>query len=448
MNLSLRQPAINLYEWVSGRRVMARLAELNRTQWLSREELLALQQDKLHCLLKYAYTFVPYYHRLFDQVGFQPDDILTDGASFQKIPTISKAAITDNFDDLITTDPSRRRRLSQSVTGGSTGHPLIFMHDSNFLDYVSADDHRHIQWIGWQFGECHAYIWGTDHEVAIQQALRTRLIDWALNRFVTNAFALSEESMTAFAREIQRKRPKVLVGYASALERFAEFVQEHYLNDIKFLGIVSSAEVLYPNQREMIERTFGCGVLDRYAARELGGIACECPEHTGFHISVEDVYVEILRDGVPVPIGEEGDIVVTNLNNYGMPFIRYHVEDVGQLSNVVCRCGRGLPMMQVVHGRAIDIFETKDGRAIYGSFFIRLLRDISEVKQFQVIQKSYDHIVVSIVKRAPLPPERLAFVERAIKDVMKSEVKVEFRFLESIPPASSGKYRFTVSEVE
>jgi len=252
----------------------------------------------------------------------------------------------------------------------------------------------------------------------------------------------------AFAREIQRKRPKVLVGYASALERFAQFVQEYHLDDIKFLGIISSTEVLYPNQREIIEHTFGCRVLDRYAARELGGIACECSEHMGLHISAEDVYVEILRDEVPVPIGEEGDVVVTNLNNYGMPFIRYHIEDVGRLSDVVCRCGRGLPMMQVVRGRASDMFKTKDGQAVHGHVFNYVLRCIDEVKQFQVIQKSYDYIIVSIVERAPLPPERIAFLERAIRDIMKSEVKVEFQFLQSIPVQSSGKYRFTISEVE
>lgn len=242
------------------------------------------------------------------------------------------------------------------------------MQGDNFRDYVTADIHRHIGWTGWQFGECHAYIWGSDYEVAIQQALRSRLMDWALNRFLTNAFALSEASMSTFAQEIRQKRPTVLYGYASALVRFAEFVQTRRLDDIKFSGVISSAEVLYPSQREIIERTFGCGVIDRYGTRELGGIACECQEHMGLHISAENVYVEILRDEVPVPIGEEGDIVVTNLNNYGMPFIRYHIDNIGQLSDVECRCGRGLPMLQTVHGRVSDLFKTKSGRTIHGEF--------------------------------------------------------------------------------
>lgn len=444
----VRRKAISLYELATGRRFLSRLAELNRTQWLTREELLALQQDKLHRLLEYADSFVPYYRRLFDQVGFQPNDILTDPASFQKIPPISKAVINDNFDEFLTTDLRKRKRLSRNSTGGSTGHPLIFMQDDNFRDHVTADIHRHIEWTGWQLGECHAYIWGGDYEAAAPQVLRSRLMDWALNRFVTNAFVLSEASMAAFIQDIRQKRPKVLFGYASALARFAEFVQAHHLDDIRFLGVISSAEVLYPHQREVIERTFGCGVIDRYGTRELGGIACECQDHKGLHISVENVYVEVLRDGVPVPVGEEGDIVVTNLNNYGMPFIRYETGDVGQLSEVECRCGRGLPMMQIVHGRATDLLKTKDGRTIHRAFFTHLFYDIGEVKQFRVTQKSYDLIVVSIVERSPLPSKRLVFLERAIKDMMQSDVKVEFEFLEAIPLQSSGKYRFIISKVQ
>lgn len=442
----LRRQAVNLYERVNGRHIVARLAELDRIQWLSREEVLAYQQDKLYRLLKYAYTFVPYYHRSFEQAGFQPDDILTDPAASQKIPTISKAVIRDNFGDLVTTDPSRQRGLARNTTGGSTGQPLVFIQDLNFRDYVMAGVHSHLQYTGWQFGECHAYIWGTNLEVATQKKLRARLLDWSLNRFVTNAYALSEESMAAFVRKIRQRHPKVLVGYASTLEQFARFVQAHHLDDIKFSGISSTAEVLYPSQRELIERTFGCEVLDRYGARELGGIACECLEHKGLHIGAGEVYVEVLRDGAPVPVGEEGDIVVTNLNNYGMPFIRYRVGDIGQLSDVVCPCGRGLPMMEVLQGRRIDMFKAKDGRVVWGGF-ASLMFDMPGVKRFQLVQKSLDKVVIRIVKDAPLDEARLAEIERTVHIALGDDVDVEFEYPEEITVERSGKYRYTISEV-
>jgi phenylacetate-CoA ligase len=444
----LRRGAIVAYETLTGRHVMPKLNELRRTQWWSRDQLLELQRRKLHRLLAYAYQYVPYYRRTFDAVGFKPDDFLREPASFQKLPLISKSVVNEHFDQLLTTDPARQRGLIKSSTSGSTGQPLVFMQDHNYRDYVTADYHRHMEWSGWKFGEKHAYIWGADFELASQHKLRTRLMDWALNRFLTNAYTLSEESMLAFAEQVRRERPKLLFGYASALDRFAKFVQERGLDDIKFQGIVSSAEVLFPIQREVIEATFGCRILDRYATRELGGIACGCVENAGSHISIENCMLEVLRDGQPAPAGEEGEIVVTNFNNYGMPLIRYRSGDMGRLSSAACRCGRGLPLMDVVQGRLTDLFKTRQGRIIYGGYFRKLFYGITEVEQFQVIQKSYDHIVVNIVAQSPVPAERLSFIEDSIQEVMQSEIKVEFQFKDVIPLKSSGKYRFTISEVQ
>jgi len=174
-----------------------------------------------------------------------------------KIPVLTKAIIRDNFDDLLTTESQRREQLSRLTTGGSTGHPLIFMQDSNFRDYVTADIHRHLGWAGWQLGQVHAYIWGAHFEVKTSQSIQTKLMNWALNRFVTNAYVLSEESMGAFAAKVRRFRPRILFGYPSSLYRFAEFVRERGFDDIQFDVIFASAEVLYPAQRQVIEEVFG-----------------------------------------------------------------------------------------------------------------------------------------------------------------------------------------------
>lgn len=448
MSSFARKQAIKLYDTLTGRSFLNRLEELNRTQWLSRDELLARQRDKLHRLLEYAYQHVPYYQRVFREISFTPADFLTDPASFQKIPTISKAVISENFDSMVTKDPARQKDLILNHTGGSTGRRLTFMQDSNFRDYVTADVHRHIGWTGWKFGEPHAYLWGADYEVATQKALRTRAMDWALNRFVCNAYTLSEASMAAFVEQIRQKRPKVLFGYASALTRFAQFVKDNGFDDIKFMGMLSSAEVLHKRQREIIEPVLGSRVLDRYGTRELGGIGCECSEHTGLHISIEDVYVEVLRNEQPVSPGEEGDIVVTNLNNYAMPFIRYHIEDLGRLSQTSCPCGRGLPMMEVVSGRASDLLKTKDGRVIHAAFFTHTFFDMSEIKQFQITQKNYDHIVVALVEQEKLGAERLNFIEHHIKNMVGPDARVEIQLMDTIPPKASGKHRFIVSEVQ
>ena len=450
MSLLPRRPIMQLYQILSGRRFLTRLDELNRQQWLSREELLALQQKKLHRLLTYAYRHVPYYQRLFDQAGFKPDEVLDDTDSMRKLPILTKAIIRDNFDDMLTTESSQRARMSRLTTGGSTGHPLIFMQDTNFRDFVTADIHRHLGWAGWELGQIHTYIWGAHFEVEASEALRTRLMNWALNRFVTNAYVLSEESMSAYAAQIRRYRPRILFGYPSSLYRFAEFVRDHSYDDIKFDAIFGSAEVFYPAQRQFIEEVFGGKAFDRYGTRELGGICCECEAHTALHASVDNVYVEILRDmegKEPAQPGETGHIIVTNLNNYGMPFIRYSIEDMGAWSTLdSCPCGRELPLMDLVQGRRIDMFKTRDGRAVWGGFASPMF-GMDGVKRFQVVQKSLDLVVVHIVRDGELDQSKLDEIEQTVHIALGDNVQVKFEFPEEIPVLDSGKYRYAISEL-
>jgi len=446
----VRRQAIKLYQIATRRRILENLDELNRNQWLSRDEILDFQRHKLHRLLGYAYQHVPYYRRVFDRVGFQPDDVLTDLDSMHKLPVLTKAVIRENSKDMLTNEARHRQQMSSLTTGGSTGQPLVFMQDNAFRDYVTADIHRHLGWAGWELGQVHAYIWGANFEAKASQSLRGGLMDWALNRFSINAYILSEETMSAFAAQVRRQRPRILFGYPSSVYRFAEYVREQELNDIRFDAIFGSAEVYYPAQRKTIEEVFGGRAFDRYGTRELGGVACECDAHSELHASVDNNYIEILRDlegSDHAQPGEVGHIVVTNLNNYGMPFIRYSIEDMGAWSTTdLCPCGREMPLMDLVQGRRIDMFKTRDGRSVWGGFASPLF-GMKGVKQFQLVQKSLDLVVARIVKDGELDPARLAEIERTVHIALGDHVKVEFEFLDEIPVLDSGKYRYAISEL-
>jgi phenylacetate-CoA ligase len=439
---------MKLYETVTGRHFLDRMRQLDKTQWLDRSELLALQRQKLHRLLDYAYQYVPYYGRAFDQAGFRPSDILQDPTSFQRIPYLTKALIRENFDDLITTEASRRRGLNESSTAGSTGQPLVFMQDTAFRDQATAELHHHLTWSGWTFGEPHAYIFGASFEAGYARNLRARLMNLLLNRFIVNAYVLSEEGMHEFAAEAMSRRPQLLFGYASSLFRFAQFLGQNAQYDLSFVeAVFSTSEVLYPAQRELVAETLGCQVFNRYATRELGALACECEAHTGLHTSFENAYIELLKDGAPAESGEAGDMVVTNLSNFGMPLIRYQLADAAEWHpEQYCPCGRSHPMIKIVEGRHNDLLRRRDGGYVWGGIG-NPLWTIQGVSKFQFIQKSLDYVVVRVVKDEPLSENQQNAVETAVKTALGDHVRLDFEFPDDIPVERSGKHRYQICEV-
>lgn len=437
---------INFYQKMTGRRITPAFEELLKTQWYSRDQLEALQQQKLQALIEYVYQHVPYYQRRFKEIGFSPEDLKKDPTYFYQLPIVDKATMRDNSQAFITTDPARLKTMQTHSTTGSTGHPFIFWEDSNYRDYVTGDIMRHLTWSGWKFGEPHAYLWGGTLHEPFKKKLRWQLMNFALNRFIYDAFVLSEESMRGLARDIQRRKPRLLFGYASSLAHFARFVREEGL-EIKVPAVFSSAEVLYPEQRQFIQEVFGCQVFNRYAGLETGGLACECEAHLALHISIENVVIEILQGDQPTLPGLPGQVVITNLNNYGFPFIRYRLGDIACKSTLnSCACGRQHPLLEKIEGRQVDMFKTKDGRTIWGDFYTSMF-EVGGIKQYQMVQKSLDLVLIRLSVNGAFQQSQLDVITRTVKEVMGPDIEVKIEFLDTIPLGSLGKFRYAISEV-
>ena len=439
---------LSIYNKITGRNIVPRFNELLQSQQLSAEELKALQMRRLQALLRYAYAYVPYYQRVFDKVGFRPSELARDPDSFQSIPPVSKAEMRVHAEEFLTTDPNRRRALSQDTTTGSTGEPFVFWEDHQTQDYAVANTFRHHTWCGWQPGQPRVYLWPADlQQPDFKSNLRENMKNFFFNRsfFDTN---LSEETMEKLANLIRKRKPQLLHGYPTPLSFFAQFVQEKGWNDIKLPAVYTTSEVLYPHQRKRIEEAFGCKVFNRYATQEVSGIACECEKHTNLHISTETNYVEILNEAhVPVEDGQAGNVVVTNLTNYGFPFIRYCLKDISRMSTRQCPCGRHQPMLEIVEGRVADMFKTRDGRSIMGNTFSELF-EVEGVKQFKVIQKSLDLITVQLATGDTFQETGLDFIKCTIKATMGAEINVHFEMFDSIPPEASRKYRYAICELD
>lgn len=432
------------YGLVHGRSVLARKAEeLERSQWWSPERQQEEQWQRLQRLVEHAYSHVPFYRDAMQSLGMEPGDVRTP-EDYARLPVLTKAVINEQRERLVA-ENFPRERLIHTASGGSTGRPVGLYHDPEFVTAYRAVKLRNFRWAGWEPGDGWARLWGSQFDVAPHQALKQRLWDQLTRVLVLPCWDLSEDAMRRYARELGQFQPAVIEAYTTPMYHFARFLEARGVGDIQPKSIITSAEMLYPHQRELIERVFQCKVYNRYGGREVGDVAHECPQGR-MHINAEHVYVEFLREGRPARPGEAGELLLTPLSLYGMPLLRYQVEDVGSPSEGICPCGRGLPAMAMVEGRVQDLISLPQGGYLPGEFFPHLLKDY-DVVQFQVVQERPDHLTVQIVRGPGFSQEHLDYVLSKVKEYTGNRIEVSVEFPERIATTASGKFRYTVSHV-
>jgi phenylacetate-CoA ligase len=166
------------------------------------------------------------------------------------------------------------------------------------------------------------------------------------------------------------------------------------------------------------------------------------------HISAEDIIVEVVRnDGTNCEPGESGEIVVTHMATGDFPFIRYKTGDIGRLSNDLCDCGRGLPVLEQVEGRTTDFVVASNGTQIHGLSLIYILREIDSVDSFKIVQESTSKTSVLIVPTSTYTDSVEENIVAAFKARLGSNVTIDITIVDSIAAEASGKYRYVVSKV-
>ena len=423
----------------------AYLKQLEESQWFSREDLERLQWTKLKKLLNHAYETVPYYRKRFKEEGVKPSDI-RNPEDFIRVPILTRKLLNENLKELVSKNyPTRRLTLDYS--GGSTGEPVRFYKDKRKIEYGFAVTIRHDRWSGWDIGEKIGLLWGARRDMSPKGRLRSK----ARNLLVypnleLDAFRMDDTVMRDYARRLVKYRPKILLAYANAAYVFAGFVRDEGIKNINLEGIITSAETLFPHQRKLIEEVFGCKVFNRYGSREFGNMASQCPQG-GMHVCSEGFVLEILKDGKPAAPEEQGEIAVTDLSNYGMPFIRYAIGDMGVQTGGKCSCSRGLPLIGNITGRISDNIIAEDGKVIPGNFFVDLVgRSMIGVEKYQFIQETQNRLTLKIVKSKRFHEKDLDFILLNLREKMGG-VDIHVDVVEDIKPTETGKHRFTISKV-
>lgn len=433
-----------LHERLKNHDTLALHRELEHSQWLSPQQVSALQLVNLRHFLARVGTSVPFYQHLFTQLDFDPQRV-TSVADLQALPLLDKATIRANTEAMKAPGANSLKRFN---TGGSSGEPLIFFLGNERVSHDVAAKRRATRWWGVDIGDPEIVVWGSPIELGAQDRIRL-LRDKVFRTELLSAFEMSEKNLRMFAERIRSRRPRMLFGYPSALALLAEYARAKgmRLDNLGVEVVFVTAERLYDHQREIIEEVFGCPAANGYGGRDAGFIAHQC-RHGSLHISAEHIVVEIVdSSGRVLEPGESGEIVVTHLCSSDFPFLRYRTGDVGTLSSEPCPCGRGLPVLASVEGRTTDFVVASDGSVLHGLALIYVLRDMPGVEAFRIVQETLHHTRVEIVADRGCRIAMKQAIQTPFRQRLGQDVDISIDYVAEIPREKSGKHRYVISRV-
>ncbi len=445
--INWRKPIIDIALRLDGYPTFRYLRFLKSVEFNSTEQLKKLQNEKLERLLLHAYENVPYYHRILPKAGVIANNKLFL-ENFHKIPPLTKAIIRSEGENLYSADYKKRGGYF-NTSGGSTGEPVKFIQDKHSRSWGFAGRFLFNSWAGKDVGEAELKLWGSERDILEgKDELKTLLRRWLFNTKLLNTYRMSPDGMRRHIDRWNKVKPKQVWAYTDSMYKLSQFVEKQRLSVYPPESIICTTAPLLGEARRHIEQTFKCKVFDQYGSREVGLVACECPAQEGLHIFTPLQKVEILDTKDRPVTGEDiGQIVITNLHNYSMPLIRYKIGDTGCFSNKPCSCGRGFPLLKEISGRVFAHFVKKDGSLVHSQFFVALFFFKPWVREFKVVQKDYDLIDISVALEGKADQNDIDVITNKIKKVMGADCRVEFNFVEEIPPTASGKYLYTFSEV-
>ncbi len=426
-----------------GRHYAHHLNQLLISQSWIPEELQRYQENKLRQLIDHCYANVPYYRHYFDENKIDPRDIRTID-DLRCLPVITKQTMRENRNGFLARN-FPKNTLQVETTSGSTGKPMRFYFDSNARDIRKASQMRSFIWAGQQFGD---NILMVKSAMDKRKSLYRRLSDFATRTHYLDAYEISDRTLADYAAKINRMKPRVVYGYAKALFYLSKFMNQSDYRVLCVKSVISSGEMLLESEKKEIEKAFGCEVFNLYGSVEAYSIGMECQSHEYLHIG-SDLYIfELTKNGQAIDrAGEEGEVTITNLHSYAMPFIRYNIEDLAELkTSERCRCGCFFPRIELTGGRKGDVLQGTTHNKLSCMFFSGVFRQFGDqVHQYQVIQTAADHLKMNLVKTKEYREQTTHQLIQQVRAKAGADMKVDIVFVPVINPSKSGKLRTTIS---
>ena len=415
-----------------------------QSQYWTREQIDAFQNERLRALIEYAYNNVPFYHDVMSERGLTPADIQTK-ADLHKLPIINKEIIRKEGLERFTSRTMPQKQMLRLGSSGSTGQPFYHYMSRRSYSVNMAVHLRGWYSMGWRLG---------DRYVKMSHNLRStrmkRMQDILTHNMCISTSDLSDEHIYEILSKLESYKPVVIRSYPDTLFIIAKYRLEH-CKEFSYhpMAITTTGNVLHSQMRDTIEKAFGCKIYDSYGC-EGNSSVFECTTHDCYHVSEEYNITEVLDDqDNPIQSGI-GRVISTDLWNYATVFIRYDVQDRVELYGRPCSCGREHMTIKRIIGRENELLISPMGKKYTGHHFTIFCNPTNSpqlndsIEQFQIVQHADKSITFRFVVNARYNCE----VEQYVVDYWRKElgVPVDVQIVERMPILQNDKRRVIVIE--
>ena len=415
---------------------------LMKSQYFKEEKLLRIQENGLRNIVKHAYETVPYYHKKFKEFNIKPSDIKTL-KNIKKLPVLTRREVFDNFPMNIVSHSyvkTHKIGLTLGFTGGSSGDPLKFYKDSLTMSMLLACQWRGWGYGGYELGDKIAYLGGHSlipfQESSLKSRLNLKFASLIKRILPLSSYEMDKETMNNYIKRLRKYKPDIIVGYSSALKFLAGYMESKNIKDINPKSVHSTSEMLFPDQREVIEKNFNCELFDGYGTGEAIVSAFECEKHNGLHLTAETGITEIV----------DGEVIVTSILNRATPFIRYKVGDRSKFIDKKCSCGRSLPLIDHIKGRVGDFLIGRNNRRV-ATTALTLMFGQAKVREYQLVQESKNKIIIKIIKDSGYSDKKTDYILNSLRRWLGKGINLEIQFTDKIPLTKAGKKLVLVKNI-
>lgn len=427
-------------DFLTGKQTAKYYSRYLKSQYFSEAEIESMKLLKLKRLIQHCYDNIPYYRKYMDQRNIRPSDINTL-ESVKLFPILTKEIIQEHYESFTPKNISKIKGVKTKQTGGTTGNILFNRNDSNTRSSTWATFKRFYDWMGVKERDKTLILMG-GHVIGnnIKDKIKNYINDQLNNFSSFNPYDTSEENINAIIETLKKNEYVLIRSYSQFLFSIALKLKSMGIK-LNVKAITTTAEPLTESHRKLFAEVFSAESFDQYGCGEIGGIAYECKEHRGLHVSEERVILEV---------NDKNELIITDLDNYAMPFIRYWNADEAIITDRKCTCGNNSQIIENIKGRTCDYIIGENNEFLHWAYFWHLFFD-SEIavnknlKKFQIIQESRECIIVRLVCDDLTQDEVNMLKDNIIKRI--GNLEIEFVFEKDIENSKSGKYRPVINKL-